>query len=377
MKRKQWIVGLISGLFLVFASSASAASAPTISINQNWTKLKMAANPTGYDRMLDKSTSGGRHAYYRMNVGLDQVRINHYQTAGTKYNFQTYAWLPYLDSKFNQKVTQQLVNPQSFAILNHRVYTVWSLKNNQGYITSFPMTLPSGMAKKYEDFRSAYWYKYNHSTSYSNKGYQSAGADSYFKQISVSNQMTIGHGQTLTTDGKYLYMLQDTDFSHAQLQKNESIVLCKYDTNLKLIKKWSFRLVNKYSKYAYNPHTLTMIDGSHFYLGLIGNLKGSYQASYVVFKGSINGSKVSVAPAIRLKNSIGKYLQSLSYNRYNHRLYFVSDDSFVGVDVKTMKTYSTKIINNSRETEGMAFDGTNAYMLFNSAPELIRATNFK
>ncbi|CAM3131043.1 hypothetical protein [Sporolactobacillus spathodeae] len=374
MRMKRWVAALLGCTFLVASGTASAAGPQNITINQSWAKLKMATNATGYDRMLDKTNSGGRHAYYRMKIGLDQVRINSYQTAGMKYNFQTFAWLPYLDSKFSKKIVKQLVNPQSFTILNHKIYMVWSLNNNRGYITTFPMNLPAKMKNKFEDFRSAYWYKYNHSNSYIKKGYQSAGADNFFKQVSVSDQMTIGHGQTLTTDGKYLYMLQDTDFTHGSLQGNESIVLYKYDANLKPLKKWSFRLINKYSKYKYNPHTLTMIDGNHFYLGLVGNLKGSYKASYVVFKGTITGNKVSVAPAFRVKNAVGKYLQSLSYDRYSHRLYLVSDDSFVGIDVanKSLRNYSTKIAN-TRETEGMAFDGTNTYLLYNSSPEIIQA----
>jgi hypothetical protein len=382
MKQFSRISIILFSAILLFASVGftSTASAQTIKIKQKWSKLKLVKNKKGYDMNLDKTTANGRNGYGHMNASLDQVQINSYETAGRKIGFNTYAWLPFLDDKYNSSIRSnkpgnQLSNPQSFALLNDMIYTVWSTGSNKGYITKFPKNLPGGMQAKNNDFRSAYWYKYNNSPSYANNGYQSAGADDFFNQMSISGLMTIGHGQTLSTDGQNLYMLRDTDYKHANLRgTGKSIKLYKYDANLNTVQHWSFKLRNSTSKYEYNPHTLAMVDANHFYLGIVGNLSGNYKASYIIFKGTINGNKVSVKPAFRVKQKVGKYLQSITYSRALNRLYLVGDNSFVGVDLGNYQSYSTKIVNNTRETEGMTFDGADGYLLFNSYPELVKGS---
>ncbi|WP_238537728.1 hypothetical protein [Sporolactobacillus vineae] len=377
---------LKKGKYVAPRSSAQTLSVQTISVSQNWSKLRIVNNSRYYDVKLGKKGDSGRKIYGRMNVALNKVKIKTYKTSGARYTFRTYAWLPFLDKHYKSSISSpikdgQLTNPQSFVVLGGNLYTTWSTFTNQGYITKFPMKLPSGMARKNEDFRSAYWYKYvdpNKSKKYAGyvrNGYRAAGADSFFNTMRISGPKTIGHGQTLSTDGQSLYMLQDTDFAHSNLKgTGKYITLVRYDKNMNMNKQWKFRLRNSATKNEYNPHTLAMIDGSHFYLGLPGSLSGGYKASYVILKGTISGSKVSVKPAFRVKYPIGKYFQGLTYNKKNHRLYISSDNTFVGIDVRNYKSYSSKIpvSMNTRETEGMAFDGSYGYMLFNSYPELIR-----
>jgi len=319
-------LALVMALTLLPPIKTLAASGD---MNYGYAEIPIVNNPPGG---LSKNLSGNAYEYSpnALKADFKETKKNTYTTTkGTKYTFTTKYFLP-LDHK-NQ--SGQFANPQSMVALGNYLYVVYEYENasNKGCIVRYSKDIP---IKSMDDLRWMNYYVYKNPN---NNKEKAAYYRQFLSYIKIGPDINIGHGQGFSTDGKNLFLLGDT-VADRNLVQGESVVLQRISVNsLKPDKTWKFKMHNARvgynATYSYNPHVLAFTDKNTFYtaISLTGTPGQSIAgANYFLWKGTISGDSVKVEPAFRVKNSVGKVLQSLSFNSHTNRLYIISDAAVTG-----------------------------------------------
>ncbi len=197
------------------------------------------------------------------------------------------------------------------------------------------------------------------------------------QSATLSPQVTIGHGQTLTfnPENQHLYLAEDNTLS--DLKSDENNVVMEIDPNtLKPIRQYEFKMLHNTDSGQKNLqlHTLAFDEDGNAYWGR-KNGKG-----YMFFYGRLDEHSVKFSASSSIvANRGGDANQFVAVNPATNRLTFVSDDILTSVPVDKIQKGNFKasdinyqVFDSKREFEGLAFDQDGyGYLLALWPPELL------
>lgn len=307
------------------------------------------------------------------------------------------------DGKNSAYYNIRLCYPQSMTKLGNNFYVACLNDNNEnkdnnlGFIVKYDESLTS---EDLNALRSGYLFKQNPEK-----------FKAIAKKIKVSRPMTMGHGQTLTNDGKNLRVV-----SHKEKAEKEAInyeysgIITLEPNNMTPQSKLIWRNISYSDDYklcrsrsytrvmAWKPNTNTFYT-VHQYAAdpvTVKNREYANICDYEIYEHQIDAnSTVSSKIKFRIQQRPGRYVkydtdkdgniknpyfpcQGLAYDTKNDALVLVADGQYQAF--KENKDYlGTVYVGNvnceQRECEGMYFEGDQIYYLLTSKPEILSMKN--
>lgn len=311
---------------------------------------------------------------YNNQFPTSATKLQTYKNLENKPTGQTYASTLILPTSLKDNLT--LYNPQSIVKEGKYMYVIYDEDTYYGRLVRYDLSFP---LKNIGDYRLL--------------SKKASLTDPYLirlrDSIKISPKFPTGHGQTLSESGGTLYMLSDTTTSTGA---QYNTVIQKLDKNTLLpVREWSFKLSNRFSTSTsyYYVNNFTWAGNNEFYFALKRKARSDARfTGYQFYRGTITGNSVKVNLIKQnLTQYIGYYMQNISYNPLNDRLYIVSDSIYASFPREKLKegTLEGKDIVYTRllkdlganviETQDITFEGTNAYILNVRYPEILQANN--
>lgn len=400
------------GTYKVTYKTSTASKTVNVTVrSQNEQVVKYTANPqapaSNYPKVpyLNQSTNlnytltdyrgtggygtapGGDNGYAKTNTA------NKWTTAkGTpNLTFNTQLFTPYrlsYSSNTSAMANAETSQPQGLAVIGNNIYVLYkkldesstsNAMKDRGYIVRYDKTKMGSL----KDLRSLSDLAKNDFKKYA----------SICSGITVGPEIVIGHGQTLTTDGKNLYV-NVTNENEDRSNFNNVNAFNKIDLNTLGISKYqTSRIVAKSAgSYVGNKtfFNMAMADENTFYGLCKSNDYANTQpdtvnaGNFEVWKsvrqsdGSFKSSQV-----LTLRMPIGNKtpIQGMTYVKENNALYITTDGGFVGITLPTSTegTGGSKLVANvklnsqKREFEGISYANGKLYIGTNKGSEVMAA----
>lgn len=187
------------------------------------------------------------------------------------------------------------------------------------------------------------------------------------KYIKISPYIKLGHGQTLSSGKKYLYVIAN-DHTLKNSPKSEEIMqISKKDLQIKKI--WTFRIWNGSKKSPRYIHNAVFVSDKKFYAVQHNGTKHQFEYWEVTRHGSEWCPKqVGVTNGDFMKN--GSPVQGFTYNARKKQFYLAFNDCIMKI-ARNGKLLHTYKYNTGREIEGISLVGKKLYVELAERPELM------
>ncbi|WP_344726191.1 hypothetical protein, partial [Lactobacillus hamsteri] len=198
--------------------------------------------------------------------------------------------------------------PEGMTISNGRVYISMYLDPNLQHAKVVSYKL-NKVPNKY-DLQKLPWLPWNKFVSFA-------------KYIKVSPLIKMGHGQSLSSTKKYLYVIANDHLLKNSFNSEEIIQIKK--SNLQIKKIWTFRIWNISKKYSYYIHNAVFVNDHEFYAVFHNSTRHKFQYWRVVRHGNKWIPKeVGVTQGEFMKNN--SPVQGFTYNTSNQQFYLAFND---------------------------------------------------
>lgn len=315
-----------------------------------------------------------------------QQHIHNYKATGFggDTTFTTQLFTPIYMSMVNNEAPT-VSNPQSITVMGDSIYSIYPKEKtsdyNRGVIVKYNKSLTS---ENKEDLRRLrYIWDEN---------------PQKFKQLiskmSVSPELTIGHGQGLANDGKNLYILDNTEKkddskntyqTNTLLKVNASTLVPETLSTYRYIQRFDNNKGTAWSKtysnnLAWKPGTNTFY--TMFQQGEDADYVYEVQEHQIKSDGSI-----TTDVKFRVKTSIGTFqvktdprliIQSMAYDPQNDAITLLGNgqyQAFTGTKDSAKVAYVGNLSDDKRESEGIAYDGSDIYLQLPGGSEILKAKN--
>lgn len=208
----------------------------------------------------------------------------------------------------------------------------------------------------------------------------------YARYVKFGPVLDIGHGQSMTYHKGAFYLT-----NQAKKASRQNINIIRINKNSLMVDKtWGIKLSNDGIVKNLSGFNMTFGSGNTFYLGVvIGNGPSTPKGGYQIYTGNLanNGTISFKASGTTLKGVLGRFLQDLSYNPQNKRLYIVTDGAYMSLPTDKLAanklakrdfnvTYISGGMTHPLEAESLQFEGSKAYYVTASFP-LIHQGNWR
>lgn len=305
--------------------------------------------------------------------------------------FSTQLFTPYRLSQSSNTLSManvETTQPQGLAVIGNNIYVLYKkldeqsttdTMNNRGFIVRYNKDKMGSL----KDLRSLRELSRSDFSKYA----------SISSGITVGPEIVIGHGQTLTTDGKQLYVNQTNEREDRKNLDNANAINTVDPNTLAITDYNTQRIIAKSAgKYVGNHTFFNMAakDENTFYglreIGQYDETKPNTDnaGNYVIWevKRQSDGTFTSTEK-LMLRMPIGKKtpIQGMTYVAKNNALYIVTDGGFVGVTLPTSTegtggsklVANTKLNSQKREAEGIAYANGKLYIGSNKGSEVLAA----
>lgn len=405
------------GTYKVTYSTSTASKTVDVVVRaKDESKVKYTGNPQApaqdYPKIpyLDKMTNlnytlsqyRGGNSYGTAPQGSDGYGVsstpNKWTTVkGNSYTFQTQLFVPFRLSDSANKETMsnaETSQPQGLAVIGNKAFVMYkkldesstsNAMKNRGFIVSYDLT-KVGSLGQLRDLRNL-----------SREDFSKYA--SICSGITVGPEIVVGHGQTLTTDGKNLYINQTNEREDNQNYDGMN-AFNKVNTNTLTVTEYTTSRIIAAAKptpddgkkdYVANRQFFNMAakDENTFYgLYKCGNSnpdtieKGKANWEIWESKRNSDGSFTSKQVlSMRMPIGIETPIQGITYVDSKNALYIVTDGGFVGIKLpnNTEGTGGAAIIDDvklnsqKREAEGIAIANGKIYIGSNKGSEILAA----
>lgn len=187
------------------------------------------------------------------------------------------------------------------------------------------------------------------------------------KKIKVSPYLKLGHGQTLSSTKKYLYVVAN-DHGIANSPRSEEIMqLGKKDLQLKRI--WTFKVWHNNVRGGRYFHNAVFINDHSFYAVFRNHAKRRFEYWQVTRHGNRWSPRlISATKAEFMKN--GSPVQGFTYDKRKKQFYLAFNDYLLKI-AKNGRLISNGHFKTGREFEGISFYRHRLYAELAERPELL------
>ena len=190
----------------------------------------------------------------------------------------------------------------------------------------------------------------------------------YSKNIKVSPYLKLGHGQSVSDSGKYIYVLANTNKLKNSDESNEIMQINKKDLTINKI--WTFKVYNGSADYPRYFHNVSFVN-SHLMYGLFHNAsKGTYEYWKLEREGdSWIPTEIGATNSELVKNAP---VQGFAYDKQNDQFYVGFNDYIFTIDPMG-SVLDTQHFDTKRELEGLSVDNGTLYTELTQRAELLKA----
>lgn len=191
----------------------------------------------------------------------------------------------------------------------------------------------------------------------------------YSRNIKVSPYLKLGHGQSVSDSGKYIYVLANTNKYKNSADSDEVLQISKKDLTIKRI--WTFKVYNGDSQYPRYFHNVSFVN-DHLAYGLFHNAtNGTYEYWKIERDGSQwEPTELAETGSELVKNSP---VQGFAYDAKNDQFYVGFNDYIFTIDKKG-NAIDTQHFDTKRELEGLSVDDGTLYAELTQRAELLKAS---
>lgn len=187
------------------------------------------------------------------------------------------------------------------------------------------------------------------------------------KHVKISPYIKLGHGQTLSSTNKYLYVIANDHTLKNSSQSEEIMQISKKDLQIKKI--WTFRIWNGSASHPKYIHNAVFTSDKRFYAVQHNGTKHQFEYWEV----TRNGDKWIPKQVGATKGdfmSNGSPVQGFAYDKNKKQFYLAFNDYILKIarNGKLLKTYH---FNTGREIEGISMRGKTLYVELAQRPELL------
>lgn len=187
------------------------------------------------------------------------------------------------------------------------------------------------------------------------------------KHVKISPFIKMGHGQTLSSTKKYLYIIANDHLLKNSFNSEEIMQIRKSDLQVKKI--WTFRIWNSSGKYSYYIHNAVFVNEHEFYAVFHNATRHKFQYWKVVRYGDTwIPTEVGATQGEFMKNN--SPMQGFTYDKNNQQFYLVFNDYIFRV-AKNGRILGTSHFHTGREFEGISVQGNKLYVELAQRPELM------
>lgn len=191
----------------------------------------------------------------------------------------------------------------------------------------------------------------------------------YSRNIKVSPYLKLGHGQSVSDSGKYIYVLANNNKMKNSSQSDEILQISKKDLSLHRI--WSVKVFNGDSSFPRYFHNMSIVN-DHTMYGLFHNgSKGTYEYWKLEREGDRwNAIEIGATDSNLVKDAP---VQGFAYDQEKDEFYVGFNDYIFRVasngNILDMQHFDTK-----RELEGLSVDNGQLYTELTQRAELLKAS---
>lgn len=187
------------------------------------------------------------------------------------------------------------------------------------------------------------------------------------KHVKVSPYIKLGHGQTLSSTNKYLYVIANNHTLKNSSQSEEIMQIDKKNLQIKQI--WTFKIWRNFAKAPKYIHNAVFTSDNNFYAVHHNGTKHQFEYWEVTHeKDEWVPKQVGVTKGDFMSN--GSPVQGFTYDKKNKQFYLAFNDYIFKIarNGKLMKKYH---FNTGREIEGLSIRRNILYVELAQKPELL------
>lgn len=361
---------------------ASTTSEPT----KGYPKVPYIDDDTILDYSLSEYKNG--KSEYGKSDGYGgaswEDKANHWtasKQSSHDYVFTTDFFMPIRLSQEEDRyrlANMSLYQPQSLTVIGSKVFVLYKKlpdkehPEGRGFIISYDQNKIGDLG----DLR-----KLNYYATHDYKRYREL-----VKDIHIGPEIVVGHGQTLTTDGKKLYLNITKERENSRDMSGVNAINTIDPTTLAITEYNTMRAIAVYPTTERNRRffNMTAKDSNTFYgLCKTGDYKTTPKG-----KGNFELWEVNRQPngewtakerlLIRLQIGDETAIQGMTYVAKQNAVYIVTDGGFVGVELNKQPKLiaNVKLNADARESEGIAFANDRLYIGTNRGGEVLSSPLF-
>ena len=187
------------------------------------------------------------------------------------------------------------------------------------------------------------------------------------KHVKISPYIKLGHGQTLSSTKKYLYVIANDHTLKNSSQSEEIMQINK--KNLQVKKIWTFKIWNGSASHPKYIHNAVFTSDKEFYAVQHNGTKHQFEYWEVTRDGNRWLPKEVGATKGNFMSN-GSPVQGFTYDKKKKQFYLAFNDYILKIarNGKLLKTYH---FNTGREIEGISMRGKTLYVELAQRPELL------
>ncbi|GGV11818.1 LBA0864 family S-layer associated protein [Lactobacillus acetotolerans] len=188
----------------------------------------------------------------------------------------------------------------------------------------------------------------------------------YASHIRVSPYIKLGHGQSISSTGKYIYVLANNDKFKNSSASEEIMRIRKSD--MKMDKIWTFKIWNKDAANQRYIHNATFANDHTMYALFHNGGNGRYEYWKVTRNGDTwTPTEIGATQTNFISN--GSPVQGFTYDA-NHNQFYIAFNDYIFRVAENGSYKSRSHLKVRREIEGLSVSGSKLYVEFTKRPEL-------
>lgn len=307
------------------------------------------AGTTWHGKSQNTSSNWNKEAGY-----LPEESKNHYES-DTGKTLDTVMYQPRLlslDEGLNDSTSQVGVIPEGIAVKNGN-FTVSMLsdaKDKYGHLVSYDL---NKIKSPYE------------AQKLTTMPYQQFVK--YSRAIRVSPFIKLGHGQSVSDSGKYIYVLTNSNKLKNSPKSDEILQINRKDLTIKRI--WTFKVYNGDSCFPRYFHNLAVVN-DHLMYGIFHNASKGVYEYWKIEKddGAWIPTEIGATDSELVKDVP---VQGFSYDKQNDQ-FAVGFNDYIFKIAPNGKILAANHFDTKRELEGLSFDHGELYAELTKRPELLK-----
>lgn len=350
--------------------------------NSAYSKEAKELDKYGVSKSYGRKEVGSDGKEYLSYIEYDK-HSHHYKADGLNgtTTFDTQLFTPNYISQMNvQNPDMQAL--QALTVMNGNMYSLYGAKEkNRGVIVRYNQTLTT---QPKEDLRRLryIWDE------------DRAKFKSIVKNISVSPELTVGHGQGLANDGKQLYLLDNSEAKDESRQTYQTNTLVRINaSSLQPEQLMTYRYIQRFNNddgtawsRTYSNNLAWKPNSNTFYT--MYQFGEDHDFIYEVQEHQLNSDgSISSKVSFRVKKAIGNFykkgyehlpIQAMAYDSQNQAVTLLGNgqyQAFSGSQKTAKLAYVGNIADEDRESEGIAYDKGDIYLQLAGGSEILKAKN--